>query len=761
VIRLGLRLTVGGGREAAARLIVMAAAVALGTGLLLTCLAGINAVNTQNVRSAWLDTVGAAPLTGSAARAAAAAKAGAADPVWWLLRADYYGGRAIGRLDVAATGPRSPALPGIPRLPGPGQFYASPALSKLLHSVPAGQLRDRFPGRQAGTIGSAALPSPTSLLIVIGRTAGQLSRQSGAGLVSQVQSTPLSGCSGDSCLVGIGIGANGLDLVLSVVAAGLMFPVLIFVAAATRLSAARREQRFAALRLAGATPRQVSVISAVESGAAAVAGAAAGFGLFFALRPVIASFPFSGQPFYTSDMSLSLADVLAVALGVPAAAALVARLALRRVRVSPLGVSRRVTPAAPSAWRLVPLLAGVAELAVFVPLGGRRTSPGQIEAFLPGFLLILAGLIVAGPWLTMVSARMMARRAGRPAALIAARRLADNPRAAFRAISGLVLALFVTTVTLGVISTIAANRGVPRGPVGRDVLTQVTVPPGPGPLRRVPDAVLAAVQSVPGVRGTLLIHSDPLHIQLRIGSGANAFTWPAGLVSCTQLARVPVLGRCPAGAQAAAIPRLAFSPDSTARSRQSAVVWPAATIAPRRLAALPVQGIVVGTDGSAAATERARTILEVAFPQLAAPRTLTEDYIRSDLTQWQQLADVLIVMSMVIAGCTLAVSATAGLSERQRPFGLLRLTGAPLGMLRRVVALETVVPLLLVAAVSTGLGFLAAEFYLRTQLHYSLRPPGPEYYVIVLAGIVAAIGVVLATLPLLRRITGPQSARHE
>ena len=37
-------------------------------------------------------------------------------------------------------------------------------------------------------------------------------------------------------------------------AAALLFPVLIFVGAATRLSAARREQRFAAMRLVGATP---------------------------------------------------------------------------------------------------------------------------------------------------------------------------------------------------------------------------------------------------------------------------------------------------------------------------------------------------------------------------------------------------------------------------------------------------------------------------------------------------------------------------
>jgi hypothetical protein len=764
VIRLALRLSLGGGREAAVRLIVMAAAVALGAALLLISLAGINAVNTQNVRSGWLNTVSApARPDGSesgSGSAPGAARGSAGQPLWWLLRADYYHDQLIGRLDVAATGPRSPVPPGLAHLPGPGQFYASPALSKLLRSVPAGQLGDRYPGRQVGTIGPAGLPAPTSLLIVIGHTAGQLARQPGAGLVASIRSGPLSGCSGASCSIGVGIDANGIDLILSVVGVGLLLPVLIFIAAATRLSAARREQRFAAMRLAGATPRQVSVISAVESAVAAIAGAVLGFGLFFALRPVIAPFPFSGQPFFTSDLSLSLADVAVVAIGVPVAAAVVARLALRRVQISPLGVSRRVTPAAPRAWRLIPLLVGIGELAVFVPIGGRRTTPGQIEAFLPGFLLILAGLMIAGPWLTMAGARVMARRARRPAALIAARRLTDNPRAGFRAISGLVLALFVTTVILGVITTLAADRGAPRGAIGTNVLAdQLSQPPGSGPVARVGGTLLTRLRAIPGVQGVIVIHTNPLGTKLRFpGWGSN----PTGLVSCAQLARTPVLGRCPAGALAAALPPQVFSPVLERNSApQARTVWPAAQISARRLARLPVQTIAIGTTGSAAAIERARTLLQLAYPGPGSPVTLRETYLRNDLTKWEQLADVIILASLVIAGCTMAVSAAAGLSERKRPFSLLRLTGAPLSVLRGVVALESAVPLLLVAVVSTGIGLVAAQLYLTTQLHYSLQPPGAGYYVVVLGGLGASLAVIAATLPVLRRITGPATARNE
>jgi hypothetical protein len=187
-IRLGLRLTVTGGREAVVRLVIVASAVGIGAGLLLSAVSAVNAVNTQNDRYAWLDT-GAKNLLPTAphgrhgvpaAPAASAASGGATtatsrDPLWGLVTTDEFNGQTIYRADVAATGPTSPVPPGIPRDPGPGQYYASPALSALLHATPAAELAGRYPGHQAGLIGQAALPSPDSLVIVVGRPVAQMS----------------------------------------------------------------------------------------------------------------------------------------------------------------------------------------------------------------------------------------------------------------------------------------------------------------------------------------------------------------------------------------------------------------------------------------------------------------------------------------------------------------------------------------------------------------------------------------------------------
>ncbi|RAO53103.1 MULTISPECIES: FtsX-like permease family protein [Micromonospora] len=717
MIRFGLRLAVAGGREALTRLVVIAAAVAIGSGLLLTTLAGVNAVNSQLTRYASMYPN---------------ASTGDADPLWWSTRQDYFHGEQIIRIDVAATGSTAPTPVGIPTTPGPGEYYASPAFRELLATHPADQLGDRYPGRDLGTVGPAALTSPDTLLVIAGGAPDQVAKLPAAKQVTSVGDTPA-------------LPETTVNLILGVVAGGLLFPVLIFIGTATRLSAARREQRFAAMRLVGATPRQIAMVAAVEAAAAAVAGTAVGFGLFYAFRDPLAGIPFTGMPFFPSDMSLGVLNVLLVALGVPAGAAVATQVSLRRVRISPLGVTRRVTPRAPRAYRLIPALLGVAVL-VFAIGFKPETSDGQTAVFLPGLLLIMAGLVFAGPWLTMVGARVMARYANRPATLIAARRLADNPKAGFRAISGIMLALFVTSVAVGVITTIVANRG--PAPVGStDAGTVNTVFDEKVP--SVPDALFADLRAITGVRSATAIRENPVVTD----SGE------VGVIACTDLPSA--YGRCADGASVIEVPM------GLSRWRESAspaTVWPAASLTLDELQRLPVVSMVVGTDGSAAAIERTRTVLEVAFPTFWVGPNVPGDFesdFADTLRGWEQLANVIIIASLALGGCSLAVSVIGGLTERRRPFSLLRLSGAPVRVLRRVVALESAVPMLAVAAVAIGMGLLAAHLFLRAQMGYTLIAPEPRFYVIVVVGLAACLGVIASTLPLLERITGPETARSE
>jgi hypothetical protein len=717
MIRFGMRLTVAGGREAVTRLAVMAGAVALGVWLLLSTLAGVNAVDAQFARFAALS-----------------AQVPADDgPLWWAERSDYFDGRSIARFDIAVTGPGAPVPQGLPRLPGPGEYYVSPALADLIAATPADQLRDRFPGRPAGLVGAAALPSPGSLTVVVGSTPDIVSQLYGA---RRIAAFPTEAP---------GIPVAALDLILSVVAGGLLFPVLIFIGTATRLTAARREQRFAAMRLIGGTPRQISVVAAVESTVAALFGTLIGFGLYLGFRVQLAGIPFTGMPFHPSDVTLGAPMTAAVAVGVPVGAALASLIALRRVRISPLGVVRRVTPKPPRWFRLIPLLLGIAELTFFI---GRvpEHSTAQVAVFLPGLLLIMIGLVIAGPWLTMVGARLLARRAQRPATLIAARRLADNPAAAFRAISGVVIGLFVTTVSVGIIQTLTAERGSYADALAASTMvTRFEHNPD-----TIPAPVIASLAADAAVRTVTVIRNNPV-----------ADAGYAGVVSCADLARSPEFGRCAAGAV------VAWVEDGFMQYREahgSGVVWPAAPLTEAQLAAQPVISVVLSTDGSTAGLERTRTALQLAFPDLRILPATEWDRANdqnSQLAGFEQLAAVVIFASLPIAGCSLAVSVIAGLTDRKRPFSLLRLTGVPLGVLRRVVALESAVPLLAAAVLAIGAGLLGAQLFLAAQMEYTLHPPGLTYSAIVAGGLLLSLGIIAATFPLLRRITGPETARSE
>ena len=178
--------------------------------------------------------------------------------------------------------------------------------------------------------------------------------------------------------------------------------------------------------------------------------------------------------------------------------------------------------------------------------------------------------------------------------------------------------------------------------------------------------------------------------------------------------RIPALGRCPAGAAVARI--TVYLGETGTGASQAPPAWPAASVSPQRVSRLPVETLLVGTNGSLSAIEAARTALEVAFPYLGQPDTLSGSPGQNSYAELQRLSEVVILASLVIAGCSLAVSVVSGLTDRKRPFSLLRLAGAPLGLLRRVVALESAVPLAVIALLSAGTGFLAAQLFLSSEL---------------------------------------------
>jgi hypothetical protein len=751
MVRLGLQLTLRSGREALVRLLITAAAVAVGVALLLGVLAEFHAFQANANQACWSCTLGSAvpsPLPSHGEL--------------WNDSVDFYEGQTITRLDVAPLGANAPVPPGVTRLPAPGQYYASPALAALLAAVAANELADRFPGHLAGTIGDAALNGADELVIYIGYTPAALDAVPsipesnkggvvpGTQWVTSISTKPAAEVFTPFFRYAFGVG------VLAV-----LFPMLVLISTATRLAADRREERFAALRLVGATPADIRVIASIESVVSAACGAVLGIVLFLLVRPALAGAALVGTRYFESDLTPTVWGYVAMLAGVPVAAAVAALVSLRRVQISPLGVSRRAKPKPPTVWRLTVLVAGVG-LYVY---GLSKTTHESIGASAyPGLLITMIGLVIAGPWLTSVTSRLVGRLVRGSSALLATRRLADNPRTAFRSVTGLVLAVFLGTMVGTIVPAINSTEASPANAALSNVLLdQVGLDPHDGAkllsgLTGIPGATVYPLYTAPSAGGS---------VGPGLGPGDTA-------VSCAAMRALAVLGQCAPGLRAVMASDDGLFDDNPLYNTKPFVdsTNPAYT---GKLSGLPLQTVLVRVN-SPATLERVRTYLTVNAPPQQAeisgqgaaptpPRTFGETLqIRLDrAATFEKIVYAAVALTLIVAGCSLAVAAGGGLVDRKRPFTLLRVSGTPVGVLARVVLMEATVPLLAAAIVAAGIAYGTSilAFVRLAPIGTAIPQPGSDYYAFTGIGLAVAFGVTTVTLPLLRRMTMPGNVRFE
>lgn len=768
MIRLGLRLTLSSGREALTRLIATALAVAVGVTVLLAVLGDFHAFQAGSARPCW-ECTHAADLSNISLTAPPA------DAELWNYSEDYFEGRTIERLDVAALGDKAPAIPGLARIPGPGRYYASPAMAALLSSTPRDELGDRFPGRQSGVLADAALTGPDELVIVVGYTPAQLAAMHGTGAVDKIDSAPRSEGTTNVYRLGFGLGAIAMVL-----------PMLVLVGTATRLSAARREERYAALRLVGAKARQINVMASVDAAIGAMFGAVLGTGVFLLIRPGVAKVSITGARVFGYTVTPAAAGYAAVLVGIPIIAAAAAVWSLRRVQVSPLGVSRRTTQPPPRAWRVLPLLLG---MVLFVAAVGSGGTDSSLSIAFPGLMLVMFGLVIAGPWLTMKCSVLLAAVAKGAPSLLAARRLADNPKAAFRTVSGLMLAVFVGTAIGTIVATgLHASSGGTRAELNDVLRVGYDITDGPRPdgtnandglSPQLAAQTISALQSYSGAT-VFPIYALPAAgkpaAQGGQGTGPNGPDPdqplpPDSVMSCAALRRLPILGTCPAGAQAVELlPAELFVDNPLAM--QFPIVRGSDPAYSGNLGGLRLSILMVRTN-DAATLERVRTYLAVHIPPLAGvnvpaggnqPQTFGEvaQVRQTAIEAAQRIIFLMIGLTLLVAGCSLAVAMGAGLIERKRPFILLRLSGTASRSLYLTVLLESLLPLVATALLAAVTGLVLAIPVANALAHGApLQMPGRAYGVTMGIGLAVCLAVIASTLPLLGRVTASDNARFE
>ncbi len=212
---------------------------------------------------------------------------------------------------------------------------------------------------------------------------------------------------------------------------------LALLAQVVRLGTAVREQRLAALRLAGATPGEVRRLGALEVGLPALVGGLAGYLVYLVLRALFGGVSGKAVAFsqewlretrlVPTTVTPSWWQVLLVAALAGLAGTLAGALASRRVVVSPLGLVRRQSRPAPRPWGLVFLALCVLLITPMV------TGSGSDLAGFAVVVSLVIGVLSLAPWLAGLVGRVVSRRTDSVPVLLAARRLAVDPRPAGRA----------------------------------------------------------------------------------------------------------------------------------------------------------------------------------------------------------------------------------------------------------------------------------------------------------------------------------------
>lgn len=711
------RLVVAGDRSSRRRLAGITAGVMIGVALFLLLVAAGQAFGVRSERSTWTDLQ---PIRPGAMQEMEEDTVLTPETAAAVSAFDHYEGQVITVLRVATTPDTRVRIPGSDVVPHPGQYLASPALATLIDAVPADQLGERY-GQQIGVLADDAVEGPDSLVLVLGAEQAQVLRWQGSSTPQVVTE-----------FIGYDYASQSYRIVAIIGAIAVLVPVLLLIAIVTGLGAAQRAERFATLRLIGATPGRVARIAATETGVTTLVGALFGVFLYLVLIPLAARIEIGSSRFFPADLLTTPGVIGTTVVLVPLVAAAVTWWMTLRADVGPLGASRERHERPPRLLSLLPLLLGLAGLTAVRVLANAINTGTEIALDIPiapllvaSFVLTMLGLLWAGPLLTWWSSRLVQRWARGAAQVIGLGRLVQHPRATFRAVGGLVVAVYA--VTLFAVAVTAA-AGTPVLNQGSGYLAQTTLYTLPE--SGAADALEQAAPRIAQVEGTTVV---------AVARQAE---------DASQRLALRTVDACVLGA---------FDGDSSGAAQDSPWVsvswdWLFDGIAdPLPLAAPETDSgavLLVATDGEAASVERARTAMVTALGGRLTHYPISRlDNVATSATalenQFAALGYIGILIAAGVSTAALAVSTVSSLLARRRVLSLLRLVGMPRQTLGRAVAWEMLLPVATVLALSIGAAVYTAEIVIVGTSSRGVGWPAGSYYV-VLGGCLAMVAVAVA-----------------
>ncbi|MFN2539952.1 MAG: FtsX-like permease family protein [Mycobacteriales bacterium] len=752
---LGIRLALQANRV---RLVVTAVAVSFAVAFLLGAMGALPA------RQAKLDRL-------DARRPVSVAQPAEVTPAEGLLvrqRTGWYRGRPLTVVDVRGTAPRPPGVGALPRL---GEAVVSPELAAALRGPHRSELSTRVPGRVVGTITETGLSGPHELFAYVGADLRSPSDVRGVAATDFGQVVDHYGGHQAPART-----PRQLRIAAWLGTLGLLLPVLVLVATATRLSAASRDRRLAALRLVGATPQQARSLAAADGLVAGSLGVAGGVLLFLLVRgPACALLPFP-EGVYAQDLWPGARSLTAVLVGVPLLSVATAVFALRRVVTSPLGVNRQARVRTAGWWRLLPLAVGLVLLFVLRLRGGGPVHHVDDAILLGGGGLTLVGIAFAAPALSRLSGALLGRLPGVSVSL-AARRIALDPGASARVVTGMVLVVFVAGWLLAFLPVLKSSQE------GNEEQLLKLVPRGTvvAYLYRHDDA--SAVSSVKGVGHVLVLRAAMVRgpgsetSQVDVVSCRDLATFVGADIGCTS-AKVHSTGivgpamrgdlllldpeeRVVARLRTPASPPLLQLPMAARLGGllQGAVVIDPGLVPAVATAALPGR-LVVTTDGHPDTVEAVRGALPASLAVEAATLEERLSSVAAVYLGYQRAVRIGLVLAVLVAAASLAVTTADTVNERRRGLSALVALGTPSRVLRRSVLLQMAGPLVTNVLAALAAAAVASECYLSLYDEPHALPWGG--WALTAAG--AGVAVLLATattLPLVSAVARPEGLRAE
>ena len=447
LLGLGAKLATAGGRSAWIRLGLIAIGFMIGSALLLAAASIVPGVHARDVRTDSLLGTPASPHADDALR------------VWNMTQS--FGDVDI-QTSVAEPIGDAPIPPGLQRVPGPGEIFVSERVAAMWPTL-GSEIEQRLHAHLAGTIGHDGVVGPDDLAMWVGkpadvrlRTHDAYTEASFGALGHARQPLPLAAL-----------------LAVLVAASAILLPIWLFVATVTRLSAATREARLAAVRLAGGTESQVRLLAATEAGVAAALGTWLGVPLYLAVRPALASGAIGGLHMFPGDLTPPRGLTAAILLALPALAILMSVATMRRLIVSPLGVSRHIRTSH-AGWRWVLVLAaglGVLVWSASQHAALKRFGGAGVAMLVGGSLVCLTlGLVGTATWASWAMARRLAGSVRSVAAMLGFRRLEAEPTSVSRVVGGIALMIVLVGVVQSGLLSVERTEGPPVLPVEASVL---------------------------------------------------------------------------------------------------------------------------------------------------------------------------------------------------------------------------------------------------------------------------------------------------